>query len=107
MDKARIYVDFNELVARNIVLMSRDDTKVDSHGNKIAFYEGMSVSIYSDDISNNGEIDNLVAEGIAIKLDLSSFPNWQHVRWCCLIDSNGIMHESDLGKKPSGNEEGF
>ena len=50
MDKARIYVDFNELVARNIVLMSRDDTKV---------------------------------------------------------DSNGIMHESDLGKKPSCNEKGF
>lgn len=96
MDKARIYVDFNEMLDHNIVLLSKDDTKIDSTGNIITFYEGMPVSIYSDDISDTGEIDNLIAEGIAIKQDLSNFPNWQHVKWCCLIDLNGIIHESDL-----------
>jgi len=99
MDKARIYVDFNELVDYNLVLLSKDDTKTDSHGNIIAFYEGMPISIYSDDISDNGEIDNLVAEGIAIKQDLNNHVSWQHVKWCCRIDLNGIMHESDLRKK--------
>lgn len=67
MSKARIYVDFNELVTDNIVLLSKNDTKADSQGNIITFYEGMPVSIYSEDISDNGQVDNLVAEGIAIK----------------------------------------
>lgn len=92
MSKARLYVDLNELVTDNIVLLSKDDSK----GTIITFYEGMPVSIYSEDISDNGQVDNLVAEGVAIKKDLSSYPNWQHVKWCCQIDSNGIIHDSDL-----------
>jgi len=92
VSKARLYVDLNELVTDNIVLLSKDDSK----GTIITFYEGMPVSIYSEDISDNGQVDNLVAEGVAIKKDLSSYPNWQHVKWCCQIDSNGIIHDSDL-----------
>ncbi|MDE5779516.1 MAG: hypothetical protein K2I10_13610 [Lachnospiraceae bacterium] len=99
MDKARIYVDFNEMVDYNTVLLSKDDTKMDSEGNVIIFYEGMPVSIYMDDVDGNGKVDNLVAEGIAIKQDLSNYPVWQHVKWCCRMDSNGIMNESDLRKK--------
>jgi len=97
--KARIYVDFNELVDYDIVLLSKDNTKIDSQGNMITFYEGMPVSIYSNDIAENGQMENLVAEGIAIKQDLSSNPHWKHVKWCCRIDSNGIMHEFDLRKE--------
>jgi len=99
MTKARIYVDFNELVTHDVVLLSKEDTKVDSQGNLITFYEGMPVSIYSDDISDNGQIDNLIAEGIAIKYDFSINRHMQHVKWCCRIDLNGIMHESDLKKQ--------
>lgn len=99
VDKARIYVDFNEMVDYNTVLLSKDDTKMDSEGNVITFYEGMPVSIYMDDVDGNGEVDNLVAEGIAVKQDLSNYPSWQHVKWCCRMDSNSIMNESDLRKK--------
>lgn len=67
MDKARIYVDFNELVDENTVLLSKDDTKTDTDGNIITFYEGMPVSIYSDDLDDNGKEDYLIAEGIAVK----------------------------------------
>lgn len=97
MDKPRIYVDFNEMVTEDIVLLSKDDTKMDSQGNLITFYEGMPVSIYTDDASDNGETDNLIAEGIVIKQDLSKYsPGWQQVKWCCRIDLNSIIHESDL-----------
>ncbi|MDR2547054.1 MAG: hypothetical protein LBC96_06010 [Lachnospiraceae bacterium] len=102
MDKPRIYVDFNEMVNNSIVLLSKDDSKIDSTGNIIKFYEGMPVSIYSDD-QENGEIDNLIADGIAIKYDLSKYKCWNHVKWCCQIDEKGIMHESDL-KKISSND---
>lgn len=98
-EKARIYVDFNEMVDYNTVLLSADDTKTDSQGNEVAFYEGMPVSIYTDDVDKDGKTDNLVAEGIAIRLDLSQYPAWKHVKWCCRIDEKGIVNESDLQKE--------
>ena len=96
MDKARIYVDLNEMVTEDIALLSREDTKTDSQGNTVSFYDGMPVSIYSDDASDTGETDNLLAEGIAIRYDLKKYPFWKHVKWCVRIDLNSLMHESDL-----------
>ena len=99
MDKARIYVDFNEMVEDDIVLLSKEDTQIDSQGNIITFYEGMPVSIYDGDADDNGEVDHLIAEGYAIKYDLSNYPGWRHVKWCCRINLDSMMHESDLKKK--------
>lgn len=96
MDKARIYIDFNEMVTDDIVLLSKDDVEVDSQGNIVTFYEEMPVSIYSDDASLTGEQDHLLAEGVAMKYDLSNYPNWRHVKWCVRIDWNSLMHESDI-----------
>jgi len=96
MDKARGYVDLNEMVTDDIVLLSKDDAKTDSMGGIITFYEGLPVSLYSDDASNRGETDNLIFEGIAIKYDLKSYPEWRHVKWCVCIDWNSLMHESDI-----------
>ena len=96
MDKARIYVDLNEMVTDNIVLLSKYDTKVDNRDGIITFYEGMPVSLYSDDMSDSGEIDNLIFEGTAIKYDLNDYSSWRHVKWCAHIDRNSFMHESDM-----------
>jgi hypothetical protein len=98
MNKPRIYVDFNEMIDENIVLLSANDSKTDSEGNVIQFYEGLPVYIYSNDIDENGNEDNLIANGFAAKYDLSKDKHWSHVKWCCKIDSDGIMHESDLKK---------
>lgn len=95
MNKPRIYVDLNEMVTSDIVLLSKEDTEVDSEGTVITFYEGMPINIYSDDLSDNGEVDNIIAEGVATQLDLSNYPNWQHVKWCCKIDLNSMRHESE------------
>lgn len=35
MDKARVYVDLNEMVTDDIVLLSKDNTKADSMGSII------------------------------------------------------------------------
>lgn len=99
MDKARIYVDFNEMVNHNTVLLSEDDSKIDSQGNVLTFYEGMPVSIYSDDVSDNGQEDNLIADATATKKNLSKDPYWQNIKWRCQINSDGIKHESDLRKE--------
>ena len=86
------------MVADNVWLLSKEDTKIDSAGNIVAFYEGMPVSVWSDDANDDGEIDNLIAEGVAIKYDLSDIPQWQHVKWCFRAGFENIIHESDLEK---------
>jgi hypothetical protein len=85
------------------VLLSANDAKKDSAGNLIRFYEGMPVSVYEEN-AEDGEPDNLIADGIAasgsaIKIN----PYWAHVKWVCLIDENGIRHESDLRRETDGN----
>jgi hypothetical protein len=99
MNKARIYVDFNEMVTNDIVLLSKGDTKTDSFGKPITFYDGMPVNIYMEDIDENGNIDNLIASGKAIQYDLGDYGNWKYVKWCCKINENGIIHESDTKRK--------
>ena len=98
MDKARISVDFNEMVDRNIVMLSQTDSRMDSYGNIVALYEGMPISIYEEDIYENGEVDYLIAEGTVIKHDLDAYPFFSHVKWFCLIDSNGIQNKPELRK---------
>ncbi len=96
MDKARIYVDFNEMVSEDVFLLSKEDVKKDSFGNLVTFYEGMPVSIYSDDCDDEGRTDNLIGEAVAVKVDLREYPYWKNVKWCCRVDMDGLMHESDL-----------
>lgn len=43
MDKARVYVDLNEMVTDDIVLLSKNDTTLDSMGSIITFCEGLPV----------------------------------------------------------------
>jgi hypothetical protein len=44
MDKQRFEVDFCKMLADGkTVALSKDDTKKDSDGNRIKFYEGMTV----------------------------------------------------------------
>jgi len=97
------YEGFWRLVTDDIVLLSAEDTKEDSLGNNITFYEGMPVSLYSDDESETGETDNLLAEGVAIKFDLSKYPYWQHVKWCVHIDWNRLVHEKGSSRMPDQN----
>ena len=101
MDKARISVDFNEMVDHNIVMLSQTDARTDSHGSIVTLYEGMPISIYEEDIYENGEVDYLIAEGIVIKHDLDAYPFFSHVKWFCHIDSNGIQNRPELRKDSS------
>lgn len=96
MSKPRICVDFNEMVTADVVLLSKDDSKLDSAGNEIVFYDGMPVDIYMDDLGDDGRPDDLVASGMAVPYDLSGCPGWAHVKWCCKIDADGIRNQSDI-----------
>ena len=93
MNEARIYVDLNERVDKDIFLLSKDDTTVDSKGNSVTFYENMPIKIWSDDGDEEGNQDNLLADAVAIKNEY--LPWCSYVKWCCKIDMSTLMHESE------------
>ena len=79
----------------DLVLLSKEDTTVDSHGNVVLLHEGLSVRIYDDDTDIHGNADNLVAAGV---VERNVAAGWGAVaKWCCRIDSNGIRNESEVG----------
>ncbi len=95
MKKSMFYVDFNEMVESNLVLLSVGDIMTDSSGEAVSLREGLEVVVYTDDTDDNGNVDNLVANGVVERN--TSTTGWAgHVKWCCRIDSSGIRHESAL-----------
>jgi hypothetical protein len=91
--KPRVYVDFNEMLNTGEVLLSQGDTCNDSSGSTVEFYEGKFVSVYMDDIGEDGAPDNLIADGVAV---LNQHNEWAAVvKWILKIDAQGIRHESD------------
>jgi hypothetical protein len=65
-DKPRplLYVDFNELLEPDLVLLSKGDTKADVNGIVIQLCEGLAVSVFMDDVDSEGRRDDLVANGV-------------------------------------------
>ena len=94
LDRARIKVDFNEMVGSDLVLLSTEDSKADSNGMTVNLSEGRRVDLYQEDSDEDGNPDYLVATGL---VERNSADDWSsHVRWCCRIDKDGIRHLSQL-----------
>jgi hypothetical protein len=94
MIKARILVDFNEMLEPNLVLLSKEDTKRDSRNNIIPLYEGLLIYVYDENTDNNGNRDNLIAEGVVERNNTSSWG--KNAKWCCRINEKGIQRESEI-----------
>jgi hypothetical protein len=99
-------VDFNEMLERNLVLLSVDDTTSDAEGQVVRLSDGLLVDIYDDDVDVLGRPDRLVASGA---VERNRATGWSvRVKWCCRIDEAGIRHESQmrangaLGSRDSG-----
>jgi hypothetical protein len=89
---ARVYVDFNELVEPDVVLLSQQDTTLDSDGNLVALVEGMKLGVYTDDLNERGQRDDLVADGVVAR---NTFGGWASAaRWVLKIDGRGIRNAS-------------
>ena len=97
MKEARIYVDFNEMIEEDLVLLSKTDFKEDSQGNRVELKEGMKVKLYSDDLSGCSQVDNLIADGV---VELNTHPGWStEAKWNCRINRAGIYNESQRSGK--------
>lgn len=84
LDRARLPVDFNEMVAQDLVLLAREDERYDSSGNLIAFSQGVRVHLYQEDADDSGAPGFLLATGT---VERNTSDGWSAgVRWCCRID---------------------
>lgn len=79
------YVDFNEIIGHNLVLLSQTDVKNDRNGNPHTLYEGMPISVYCDDV--DCEEDIMYADGYAAR---NTTTHSNHVKWCCSYNETGI-----------------
>lgn len=87
LDRARLRVDFNELVEEDLVLLSVEDEKTDSDGNRVLLKNGMRVYLYMEDADEGGRPTNLLATGV---VEENRAAGWAaHVEWCCRIDGWG------------------
>ncbi|MCB9763208.1 MAG: hypothetical protein H6739_25755 [Alphaproteobacteria bacterium] len=87
----RVCVDFNEMVDRDLVLLSATDTVVDSDGAVVGLEVGLTVHLYMPDVDETGQVDPLVASG---RVERNTARDWSaHVRWCCRIDE-GVLRLS-------------
>jgi hypothetical protein len=81
------------MVEGDLVLLSKTDAKEDSSGTAVTLFEGLHVHVYSDDVDDDGRVDNLIADGV---VERNTAGGWTAAaRWSCRIDANGIRHESD------------
>ena len=94
MNPLALYVDFNEMLEHDLVLLSKDDLKKADNGETVLLHEGAQVTVYMDDENDDGHADRLVATGTVERNPGNSFsPN---VKWCCRIDKHGIRHQSEI-----------
>lgn len=94
-DSPMLKVDFNEMLDSNLVLLSANDAKLNSRGELVSLHEGLPVTVYMEDSDDDGSVNNLVANGVAVRN--RSKVGWAaNAKWCCKIDDHGIRHESEL-----------
>jgi Cysteine-rich CWC len=93
---ARIYISFQDAQYEDdLCILSKDDTTIDSHGNKIELFAGKQVDVYEYDEDENNVRDDIVATGIVEK-NLSDFKRSANYKWSIQLNKNGMQFESKL-----------
>jgi len=91
--KPFIYVDFNELLDKEIVMLSQTDSKNDYLGNAIALHEGLEIIGYQEDEDISGARDDILMEGVCI---LNQTGHSEYVKWLLKANNKGIRYASDI-----------
>ena len=82
----KLRADFNGLFG-NLLCLSHTDAASDENGHDVDLSEGMSVVAFDDDLDDQGNKDNLIAQGVVIRS-----PEWLKCRgskWSLQLDGNG------------------
>ena len=84
----RLYADFQNLDDENRLRLTCVGTRRDLERQGLELREGMTVTLYTDDANDNGQRDELLADGV---VHYDAAENC----WVATIDWNAIRHKSD------------
>jgi len=89
MNEPRIYVDFMKTDDQGRLLLTCIGTRRDLETQGIQLRDGLILHVYSDDLDEHGNRDDLVTDGI-VRFDPDNR------RWVLEIDRDAIRNASDL-----------
>jgi len=93
MVNPRVYADFHNADANGRLRLDCVGTIEDLAQQGIALREGMLLTLYSDDLDANGQLDELRVNGVV------SFAEEEHC-WVAAIDWSAIRHASEEQMTP-------
>ncbi len=88
MTTPRVYADFQNLDDENRLRLTCAGTRRDLERQGIELREGMVLTLYTDDANDEGQPDELLAEGIVQYNDVEKC-------WVAAIDWHAIRHGSE------------
>lgn len=92
--KPRIYADFHNADSQGRLRLNCVGTLEDLSQQQVALHEGMVLTLYADDLDDQGQPDELLVDGLV------SFSQDEQC-WVAAIDWKAIRHASD--RVPSAN----
>jgi hypothetical protein len=95
----RVYADFQNLDDENRLRLTCAGTRRDLERQGIELREGMNLTLYTDDANDNGQPDELLAEGIVEY-------NEAEKCWVARIDWQALRHASEEKNVTSGRGNG-
>lgn len=88
MLKPRIYADFHNADVHGRLRLNCNGTAEDLARHAITLREGMRLTLYSDDVDDKGQLDELLVDGVASYSD-------EEDCWVATIDRSASHHASD------------
>jgi hypothetical protein len=98
MVKPKVYADFHNADANGRLRLNCVGTIEDLARRGITLRDGMLLTLYSDDLDANGQLDELLVDGVV------SFSEEEHC-WVAAIDWSAIHHASEEQIAPADGAE--
>ncbi len=89
MRRPKLYVDFHNADSQGRVRLNCVGTVEDLSQQQVELHDGLVLTLYSDDLDEKGELDELLVDGAV------AFSEEQHC-WVASIDWAAIHHASDV-----------
>lgn len=97
MAKAKVYADFHNADSCGRIRLNCIGTLEDLAQQQLELRDGLVLTLYSDDLNEKGELDELLADGVV------SFSSEEHC-WVAAIDWAAIHHASEEGNSQANGD---
>ena len=87
MRRPRVYCDFNGLVDEDTYALDSQGTLDDMQRLGLELKEGLALTLWADDVDDEGNDDNLLVDGVVAK--------HENFDWVARVDARTWRHESD------------